>query len=338
MVKRGLGSWAVTIAALAIASAGCANVLSLGDYNDAPAGPGDAGTPGADGATAADGASNTDGGTGGCATASAACIPAGWSLVAFADSPQTTCPAGFGASPVDLVGGVSAEGEACTCTCSVTTQPSCVTGPIGITYDINGSKTCATPFQSLANANPGGCNTDNFHGQITDGYDIKLTAPGPTGGACTGTVTKDDGSLTIGEHGRECGLDGACPGGTCAQSITAPFMACIAHDGDVACPAGAFPVAHHLGTDAAFDCPATCSCSLTATCTNGAVTYYGDPQCGGPAPLVNQANGNCASQGGKNQTYGSYKYTATTNASCAPGAAPTGSVTLAGERTMCCAQ
>jgi hypothetical protein len=330
---------------VALVAASCANVLGLGDYSDGTNGGGaDVGTDAVPGAGSDAGAVDSGSavlGVDGCATCFV--VPAGWSIVAFADSAQTTCPSGFGQSPLDLVGLPSAAGDACTCDgCTVTTPPSCVTGAIGVSFDANGTKTCTQPFNSLANANPGGCNTDNFHGQVTAGYDVKFTPPPPTGGTCAaGAPIAHDDRVTVGEHARSCAPDSAaaagCSGGVCSlPSVPAPFAACLSHAGNVSCPDGSFSVAHHVGSEAELACSATCACTTGATCTGATVTYYADGTCGGPAPLVTPATGACVNQGGKNGTYGSYKYAATTNATCTATGTSDAHTTLSGEMTICC--
>src|SRR5581483_9910320 len=65
-------------------------------------------------------------------------VPPGWTFVAFAPSQATPCPAGYAAptgATSDLVEGQDTS-TACTCgSCTVTGQPSCASGTVGVYYD-----------------------------------------------------------------------------------------------------------------------------------------------------------------------------------------------------------
>jgi len=130
---------------LAVGMVSCGTVLGLGDYGDAP---GDAGARAEGGTRDVRLGSDGEGAIGDEGQVMAAdegaegareggALPVGWALVAFADAPQGTCPTGFTTNPTAVVFGNGAPGSgACSCeTCTVTAQPSCVTGPIAITYD-----------------------------------------------------------------------------------------------------------------------------------------------------------------------------------------------------------
>jgi hypothetical protein len=267
--------------------------------------------------------------------------PPGWRLVAFADSSQTTCPAGFGA-PLDVVfdpATATPTTGACSCgSCGLTTAPSCVTGSIGGSYDApaTGAAVCATASTALANASPGGCNTDEPKSSI-GAVDVLWNAPAATGGTCTsGPPTADPTRVTFASQGRICAsaTDAGLPG-----AASSPFALCIVSAGTNACPAGPLAVAHRVGTGATIACSASCTCTPTATCTGGAVTYYTAGNCSGRT-FVMPADGQCNAENGASTTYYSYKYTATlSNPSCTPGGTSTATVTgLASEQTVCCAQ
>jgi hypothetical protein len=342
-VVRRAGRHALVVS-LALGVGACANVLGLGDYVDAP--PDAGGAPG----TVADGSpGGGEGGDAACApVGTPACfqVPTDWTLVAFADSAQTTCPAGFSKNQTDLFGGaIQPASDACACdACTVATQPSCVQGPIAFTYDSDGSKKCNMTYQVLANANAGGCNTDGFHGPIPANQDVHWVPPSPKGGTCTASSpTTHPDRVTFAENARACSPDddaaAGCVGGACSPALAAPFAACLAHAGNVACPSGPFGVAHHVGTGATFDCGGTCGCTVSASCTNRALTFYTDGACQSATPLVQPVNDTCVNQGTNGGSYGSYKYSATVVASCSPtGTATASNTALAGEETVCCAQ
>jgi hypothetical protein len=272
-------------------------------------------------------------------------VPIGWSVVAFAGSPEAGCPSGFAANPVGVVFGVETPAAgACSCdSCSVSTPPSCVVGEIAGEYDLNGSRTCGTVSQPLANAMSGGCNTDNPHGRIYTS-DVEWTPPGPTNGACNAAPpTAHPNQVAFGGQGLACSPEadagnGCYDGGVCSPALSAPFMLCVAQPGDVACPATSFTVAYHVGTGASLSCSGTCGCAVGATCTNGTVTYYRDTECTNPMTFVMAANGACNPANGGGNTFGSYVYSATVEGvTCSVSGTPTAiDVGLTGEETICC--
>lgn len=272
-------------------------------------------------------------------------IPPGWNVVAFASSPQAGCPSAFSASPLNVVFGTETPAAgACVCdSCSVSTQPSCVVGAIGGGYDLNGSRTCTTTSQPLANAMAGGCNTDNPHGRLSTS-DVEWTPLGPSNGACIAAApTAHANQVAFSGQGLTCSPEadagnGCYDGGTCSPTLAAPFMFCVAQSGDVSCPAALFTVAYHVGSGASLSCSGTCGCAVDATCTNGAVTYYRDTECTNPMTLVMAANGMCNAANGGGNTFGSYIYSATAdNVTCSPSGNPTTiDVGLASEETICC--
>ena len=359
---------------LAASPAACGTFLGLDDYRNAPADAmpvtnDDAGTDGAMGAagamdaadgyeaaeTAADGPATIDGATDGPAEGESGAYlpPAGWTLVSFTQDPTaTTCPAGYTTNPTPVVFGMASPmAGACTCgsSCMITKEPSCVTGPVNSSFDTNGSQTCNMAGTVHANANPAGCNAANL-GKITAGTDVEWTPPGPTGGACTpGNPVPQPSAVTFGGAGLVCSpvADGGATcsgGGSCSPSVGYPFIPCLVEgaeadgghvDGGTVCPPGPFSVAHQVGAGATVDC-SPCDCTVQATCTDQTMTYFLDGMCsGGPLPMV--ANGTCFRAVGGNNTYGSYIFSATVNATCT-GSSTVAAVGLANEVTLCCTQ
>jgi hypothetical protein len=265
--------------------------------------------------------------------------PPGWTLVAFASTPQTTCPTGFSGSPLAVVfdtATATPQTGACTCSsCSLTVPPSCVTGAITGSYDTNGAGTCTVVSQALANATPGGCNTDEPKSAI-GAVDFLWNPPAPSGGSCTsGAPTADPTRVFFANRGRVCVADG--DGG--APAPAGPFVECIETAGVSACPAGPFAVSHEVGTGATITCGATCTCAATATCNSPTITYYRSGTCSG-GTFVMAANAACTSGYGGNVVYDSYKYTATVaSPTCTATGTSTATVTgLASAETLCCAQ
>jgi hypothetical protein len=339
--------------ALALCASACASVLGLDGYHDVTDGGaiGEGDGPSAadaNGAPAeadlADAPGAADSITCGADAASCFVVPVGWELVAFTNSAQTACPPGF-STGVDLVAGSpQPAADACTCdSCSVTTSPSCVTGPVSFAIDTTSLKTCGVPGGMLLNQTAGGCNTDNFHGAILTTYDIKISPLAPTGGACAaGSPTPHPDRVSFAQLGRACLRDmstaAGCVGGACAPAIAPPFALCLSRTGSADCPPGPFGVASHVGTGASLTCTDTCACAVNATCSDAMVTYYSDTACMNAPTLPVSANGTCVNQGGSGLAYGSYRYTAMVSATCSGTGTGPASVGLAGERTLCCMQ
>jgi len=273
-------------------------------------------------------------------------VPSGWTLVAFASTSQSACPAGF-TNPTAVVFGTATAGTgACTCNaCSITTQPSCVTGEITDTYNVTGGA-CSNTGAPLANTNAGGCNAENF-GTLPLAEVVDWVPPGPSGGACSISPTADTTQVSFAQQGLVCSLDedagaGCDDGGACSPAIRGPFKACILPlaepDGGAICPPG-FGVAVEVGTGATLGCSDTCDCAVQTTCEDVTLTYYSDNNCQRNA-LVSTSAGICARTGASgSRGYQSYILSATVNATCAPsGTSTVTSPGLANEQTVCCVQ
>jgi hypothetical protein len=266
--------------------------------------------------------------------------PPGWTLVAFAASQQTPCPPGFAGPATDVVFDTSTAttpAGTCTCdSCSVTAPPSCVTGSISGGYDYTGGR-CNISTPTLGNANPGGCNTDNPHYALGN-LDIYFDPLPPSGGSCTAAATPHPSQVTFSGKGEICSVN--VDAGT--PLVMSPFLECIAKPGMSPCPPGPLNVPHQVGAGATITCAGSCTCSTTATCTGGTVTYYQSSNCTGSTTLVMPAGGSsqCNSVAGGNVSYGSNKYTATvTNPACTFGGTSAATVTgLTAGQTVCCQQ
>ncbi len=325
--------------------------------------PVDAGQAGQDGATGSTGDAGHDagqvvdaggpppvdagGGAGPCTNTDAGCVvvPTGWELVAFAPSQATACPTGFG-TPTNLVEGPNAS-SACGCgTCTTSTQPTCTSGAVGLTYDTKSSgfgAFCIFPSTSLANSPAGACSTSLAPGAY-DTYYLEFTAPAASGGVCAAPTTT--GTVTYAASDRTCtptSLAAAnCSGGACAPTLTGPYEACITPTapGQVACPAGPLGVQHIVGTSATFSC-AACSCAVTGTCA-GTVTMYSDTAC--TKNPTAYSTGTCddvvGGTGNPTADYNSYKYAggAVSKVKCTATAGAAQNVALNNETTICCAQ
>jgi hypothetical protein len=283
-----------------------------------------------------------------CGTGQSPCVvvPAGWTLVAFASTQSSPCPAGFATQPTDLVEGPTAGTGACSCgACTVTSPPSCASGMVPVHYDetlSTGAGTCdlvAEPGTGpLMNSPPGSCGTDLYQGSYA-GFDISYESPAATGGACRAPGVASGTGLTYASQVRSCTADAqpaTCEGNACTPSIAAPFQACLMTAGSVACPPGNLTARHLVGTAASVSC-ADCSCSTAATCA-GTVTLYTDSTCMTGAYQV-PADGSCVPIHKQEASYDSYIYTGGSpeSVTCEASGSADPTVALESEATICCA-
>lgn len=304
-------------------------------------GPSDTGTVGNDTGTQTDPCN----GAAGCVS-----VPLGWSLVAFAPDQSKACPAGFN-TPTNLVENPDAT-SACTCgACSVTGQPSCASGPVGVYYDYvsGGAGTCGTPgmVPQLNNDPAGACGSgsDVYHGSYLP-FDVAYVPPPSSGGSCSAPGSAK-GTVSYGLHDRTCvpmdAQAAACDGGTCTPSLASPYSACIMQSGTTSCPPGPLGVQHLAGTGVSFGC-SDCGCSVSGTCT-GSITLYTDSQCANPGVTI-PANGSCnrissLPNSASTYTFGAYIYTAkpATSVKCtSSGSSSAENLALTNTVTICCAQ
>jgi len=150
-------------------------------------------------------------------------------------------------------------------------------------------------------------------------------------GACT-TNSSGVPSGVPSSPSRLC-VDSTCAG-TCKGSGS--YQACVYAQGQVACPSG-YSQKHRAGT-VTVACGSCVGCSVTVDggC-EGTIGLFSDPACGTKMIDVSM-DGGCASTGTANgQTASSLKYTPlVVGTTCNPGKTGPGTVSLAGEITVCC--
>jgi hypothetical protein len=272
-------------------------------------------------------------------------VPPGWTLVAFAATQSSACPAGFASQSADLVEGPSAA-SACSCgACTVTTPASCAGGTLTVHYDYTtGTGRCnllAQPGTTpLAATTPGSCGTDLYQGSYAS-FDIQYSEPAASGGACTALGTSQPGSATYASRDRACSADitlaSSCSGSGCpTPSVSGPYRACVVAPGTVACPQGPLSERHVAGTGVSFTC-SDCGCAMTSTCTGGTVTLYTDSTCtksAQPIPI-----GTCYPIYQNGASYNSYAYKpGAAQSTCqTSGTSTAQNVGLTNEETICCA-
>jgi hypothetical protein len=282
-----------------------------------------------------------------CASGSAVCMPAvpsGWTgpLEVYAgQGPLPTCTAGYQPEE-DGFDQLSAPDAACGCTCSpakvlcsaptitFNTAPGCVTA------------TCASELLA-----PAACTTINEsnHCAAATAFYMSAEQAAVSSAVCAAQSSKSVPPIAWGVQARACvptvaptQLD--CPSGSVCAPLPNPGFpatACIAMQGDVACPAGPYSVKRRFFGEAidTRDC-ANCTCgappgasctasldvysSTNATCSGNKITY--------PAPFT------CA---GVNQP-GDFLLTLSSTSSACPASAssPTGGAVPAKPVTVCC--
>jgi hypothetical protein len=261
------------------------------------------------------------------------CVPTppggGWAFVSFDPTSQSGCSPGMQTTNVDV--DPTDTPAQCSCACKVATAPTC-TGNVMTAYGNNGMCTSmGNQFQA-----DGSCNRTPV---MVMAY-AQVNGPAGSGGMCsaTPTTTIPPAGATKGQIcSGETKFGAGCPSGQVCAQVPGP-QACVAKNGQVACPANDYTTLHFVGNLRDTRGCSNCKCNGTPAC---ALTwnFYSSPSCNGQVALSLHPDGNCQATGGP-QLYGSNSLTGDSqNATCGaptmqPG--PTGQVTLDAEQTVCC--
>ena len=256
-----------------------------------------------------------------------ASIPQGWSLVAYEPS-QVSCPAGYTAS-YDALANPQAAAGACTCTCSMTSQPTCDDGTLHINW--GSSSTCPSSILPLG-VGGGGCTQMQPGGPAANA--ISIPPLSLSGGACSGFAVGDVSKVTTTEV-RYCVVPGASAEGVCGGAAPSGFSACIASPGDVACPSGSpFGNRTVIGDAQILVCSACTSCAVQGDCTGSTVKFFGDYLCTAYVGSIT-ADGTCTQPSWAGQQVHGLEYQAQVNATCTAGGTSPG-FQATGTQTICC--
>ncbi len=292
-----------------------------------------------------DGLDNDCNGTADCADPACgthACVtaaPAGWDLVAFAESAPPACPSSYASSDLKILSGSATVTCPCSCagsggsgaTCAGATTAitagddvACNAGQVSTTLNSNTGVVCVATPVDLSLGGPG-----------STGF-AKLTPPmGPATCTPTGSTTK-----TNTTDGRACAAPTTAAAGCDASSRCLPkapgFTMCISKAGPQTCPAG-FAKTRRAGTTAS-DTRActTCTCNPPAPCATS-VTLFANANCTGKKASF--AGSACAAPlAGADTNVTAKGYTSTVTGGCSVGTPSTalGELTFGGERTICC--
>lgn len=242
--------------------------------------------------------------------------------LAFFGDRTSACPSGF--DTVDVIEKPTPGAGACTCGACTKGAVNCNSGGIPTFYD-NGNGTCGTSG-AQHQANDGVCR--NQSGQFGANASVGATTA-VTSGCTVASSTPAKPAVTVTSE-RICRMQAS----TCASALCptppAGMKLCAVVDGDAACPAS-LPTKHVVADDFTMTC-ATCSCSVTATCT-GTLGFYPSLNCGGSPK--NLSTGVCTST--SSASFQSTKWVGTVlTDTCNLGAAPAPSIALVGMKTICC--
>lgn len=312
----------------ALALAGC----SLEQGGQAPAGPGDASTLDAGADVVVDTGIDVIEEPGPplpCTTDASVCtgaIPVGWTLTMFSANRGTPCP--VNATTGDVVATPVATTGACSCSCNVTTQPSCVLGTV---TGVWGNTGCGNAWGPWTFTTPGQCVDLGVNVNLGNNNNFSKLALTP--GVCSGASAADPGKVTSTPM-RTCTPAAGCAEDVCSGQVPSGLRSCIASNGDVACPAGPFSQkAAVVGSGPSLLCGSCSACSTQATCGAATIKYWDDANC-------TQATGSIAADGKCNPTSNVHANHITyesqvQNVQCVAGSS-TPSVDLAGKTTICC--
>jgi hypothetical protein len=290
-----------------------------------------------------------------CAPASGTCVvvPPGWSIVAFAGDRTQLCPGDFNAGSSDVVEAPNAT-NACSCgACTLTSQPSCDQGTIGVTYGGDfggfggggGQAACTTPGTDLA-LDPGGTclSYPSPTGQAQNAPAVSYAPPTQSTGSCSSPSVADPTQITYGAQERVCtasaAVTQACGAGQpCGAAVDGDYTVCIMMPGaPVGCPAGSpLSTPHWVGGQANLAC-SDCGCSIDANPCSGTLDTFKDGTCQ-TADTTFRVDGTCQTSFSAMNAV-AYRYVPdAVNASCtATGTSSATNVTLTSPATICCAQ
>jgi hypothetical protein len=178
---------------------------------------------------------------------------------------------------------------------------------------------------------------------VSVGADVQIGNPAGSGGSCVPDAGIDaaPAGSTAGEIcSGEKAFGAGCSAGMVCALAPAPFGACIAKNGQVACPAQSYTTVHYAGQLNDTRACTACQCSGTPMC-GLTWSFYGTTNCTGNPSLVLTSDGTCQPTGLAATTqYSSNMLTgsaaAATCAAPAKQPTPTGQVALNAEQTICC--
>jgi hypothetical protein len=266
-------------------------------------------------------------------------VAVGWAVVAFDATSRASCVSPYG--PAQNVISNPMGGIACNCACSGTAA-SC--GGTVTVFALNPLCNAGGTLGAF-NIADGNCQAGSASLVTSDGYTMSATQT-VTQGACNGApqvINKPGVTVASGETCAMVGnLGGGCSGGSsCAPPVGASFSLCIAHTGNISCPAGfKHTTLVSTGNPGYVDTRGcgSCSCATNASCGVANIEFFTNANCSGSPTYV--ANSNCSSPSASftaASTQVSVALTGSTTCLVQSNSMATGGVTLdSNVMTVCC--
>ncbi|MBI4701862.1 MAG: hypothetical protein HY744_12040 [Deltaproteobacteria bacterium] len=269
-------------------------------------------------------------------------VPNGWSGPAklyVGGGPAPACGGPWPGSTAGGEGALSAPAATCAaCGCGAPSGMSCGVGSTALWN----SHTCDNLLGTVTPPAPNVCKGFSV-GALDSAMGNKATTLGgscqPAGGEATAAPA------TFANQALLC--TGASTGAGCGSNVCAPkpgqsYATCVHKSGDVACPGSPYTVKYVIyesvsDTRACTAC--TCAAPVGAACPGGTTILYNDNLCQFSPVTIPNDGVSCVDTGGTKKSLifipGGQP---PQGGACAPsgGGQPTGSVTPAGARTVCC--
>jgi hypothetical protein len=269
-------------------------------------------------------ASSGSGGSGGSDGGPGAACVSGWTLV-LGEMGSASCPAGYPGA-YQGVANPQAQTGACTCSCTITKQPTCTVGNLSWTY---GNQAPACPSASNMYST-GNCTALLGSPQLGTAQQVQ---PIPlTGGTCAGQAVGDT-SMVQQTQVQTCSVPDANAASVCSGTVPSGFSACVIAPGDVPCPSGSpFSNRTVIADSEMLVCSGCSACSVTGTCQDPILAVYSDGQCKNVVATIT-ADGQCTDhQGGM---VSSWWYQAQVDAQCSA-SGTNASFQPTNPQTLCC--
>jgi hypothetical protein len=264
-----------------------------------------------------------------------------WSVVAYEEGQQAVCPAGWiGAQSLYTPAVVNAPPANCSCGCQ-TLMPAQCAGTVVVHHRGVG---CPGNIDqaSVYPANNGACSPTVANVIDGDGYSLtSMVSAMPA--TCNGVPTQSKTPVSAPPI-VSCSpitLGAGCKTGLCAPVRAGSFAVCLAHDGDVPCPA-AFPnhLLRYAGYADSRSCTGDCTCGSTLACNAVGFTFFQQANCATLPFSFGTACNVSLLMGGAKSSY-AVAFGNSGTASCVVKAStrmPTGGVTVSpgDARTICC--
>jgi hypothetical protein len=281
---------------------------------------------GSSGSTSSSGGGKEGGVTDGGGEAAAPACVSGWTLV-LGEMDTKACPAGYTDAYKGLANPQAMPG-ACTCSCNITTQPTCSVGDITWNYGMT-APMCPGASPMYSN---GKCTL--ILGSPALGTAQQVQPLPLSGGVCSGQAVGSP-SMVQETQVQTCSVPAANEASVCAGTAPMGFSACIIAPGDVQCPSGSpFSKRTLVADSEMLVCSACGICNVTGMCQNPTLTIYSDGFCQTKVATI-PANGMCVGAP-MNATAGGFWYQAQVQGAQCSASGTSASFQPTNPQTLCC--